>query len=151
MAGVHKTIIISTIWGTEQSITNLQTKRLNEVGECVRPKNKKQICNYFVDVNLFIVVEHHLQQIWNSGLEEWWKKKKHYCCQKTKREKWWKMEGTCGRDEEWSIATPMVVVTVSQYLLQVVSMSIAAHLGDNSLSSAAIATLSPMLLASVYW
>ncbi|KAI8534493.1 hypothetical protein RHMOL_Rhmol10G0094400 [Rhododendron molle] len=39
-----------------------------------------------------------------------------------------------------SIATPMVVVTVSQYLLQVVSMSMAGHLGEISLSSAAIAT-----------
>ncbi|KAG5528037.1 hypothetical protein RHGRI_028839 [Rhododendron griersonianum] len=34
----------------------------------------------------------------------------------------------------------MVVVTVSQYLLQVVSMSMAGHLGEISLSSAAIAT-----------
>ncbi|KAI8534483.1 hypothetical protein RHMOL_Rhmol10G0093400 [Rhododendron molle] len=39
-----------------------------------------------------------------------------------------------------SIATPMVVVTVSQYLLLVVSMSMAGHLGEISLSSAAIAT-----------
>ncbi|KAG5528010.1 hypothetical protein RHGRI_028816 [Rhododendron griersonianum] len=39
-----------------------------------------------------------------------------------------------------SIATPMVVVTVSQYLLQVVSMSMAGHLGEISLSSTAIAT-----------
>ncbi|GFY86760.1 MATE efflux family protein [Actinidia rufa] len=38
-----------------------------------------------------------------------------------------------------SIATPMVVVTVSQYLLQVVSMSMAGHLGEVSLSSTAIA------------
>ncbi|XAR51504.1 hypothetical protein NMG60_11006150 [Bertholletia excelsa] len=39
-----------------------------------------------------------------------------------------------------SIATPMVVVMLSQYLLQVVSMSMAGHLGQISLSSAAIAT-----------
>ncbi|KAL6960931.1 hypothetical protein U1Q18_038703 [Sarracenia purpurea var. burkii] len=39
-----------------------------------------------------------------------------------------------------SIATPMVVVTVSQYLILVVSMSMAGHLGQISLSSAAIAS-----------
>ncbi|CAL5324799.1 unnamed protein product [Camellia sinensis] len=38
------------------------------------------------------------------------------------------------------IVMPMVVVTVSQYLLQVVSMSMAGHLGEVSLSSAAIAS-----------
>ncbi|XP_059670711.1 protein DETOXIFICATION 3-like [Cornus florida] len=38
------------------------------------------------------------------------------------------------------IAMPMVVVTVSQYLLRVVSMVMVGHLGTLSLSSAAIAT-----------
>lgn len=39
-----------------------------------------------------------------------------------------------------SIATPMVVVTVSQNLLRVVSMMMVGHLGQLSLSGAAIAT-----------
>ncbi|XAR51502.1 hypothetical protein NMG60_11006148 [Bertholletia excelsa] len=42
--------------------------------------------------------------------------------------------------EVGAIATPMVAVTLSQYFLQVVSMSMAGFLGENSFSSAAIAT-----------
>jgi MATE family multidrug resistance protein len=39
-----------------------------------------------------------------------------------------------------SIAAPMVVVTILQYLLQVVSILMVGHLGELSLSSVAIAT-----------
>lgn len=39
-----------------------------------------------------------------------------------------------------SIAAPMVVVSVAQYLLQVVSLIMVGHLGQLPLSSAAIAT-----------
>lgn len=38
------------------------------------------------------------------------------------------------------MAAPMVVVTLSQYLLQVISMMMVGHLGELSLSGVAIAT-----------
>ncbi|KAL6007390.1 hypothetical protein ACLOJK_032887 [Asimina triloba] len=38
------------------------------------------------------------------------------------------------------LAGPMVTVTVAQYLLQVISLMMVGHLGELSLSSAAIAT-----------
>ena len=38
------------------------------------------------------------------------------------------------------LAGPMVAVTVSQYLLQVISLMMVGHLGEISLSSAALAT-----------
>lgn len=39
-----------------------------------------------------------------------------------------------------SMAIPMVIVSVSQFLVQVVSMMMAGHLGELSLSGASIAT-----------
>lgn len=39
-----------------------------------------------------------------------------------------------------SVAVPMVVVTVSQHLLRVVSMMMVGHLGELTLSGTAVAT-----------
>ncbi|OVA11560.1 Multi antimicrobial extrusion protein [Macleaya cordata] len=55
--------------------------------------------------------------------------------------RWWRVDGVWEELKKLGyLAGPMVAVTLSQYLLQVISMMMVGHLGQLSLSSTAIAT-----------